>query len=71
MKKEIKLQKELTPAEMYCGVGVCPAIFETNNESYALIGKKLDAGKLGISKRIGKDEILIEIPKGIIDKKEN
>ena len=71
MTKKIKLQKELTPAEMSCILSACPAIFETNNGSYALSGKKLDSGKLGISKRIGKDEILIEVPKKLIDKKGN
>lgn len=65
----MKLQKELTPAEMSCLLGSCPAIFETNNESYALIGKKLDSKKLGISKRVGKDEVLVEVPKKLIDKK--
>ena len=71
MKNKIKLQKELTPVDMICIVGGCPAIFETNNDSYALIGKKLNADELGISKRIGKDEVLIEIPKELIDKKRN
>ena len=71
MEKKIKLQKELTPAEMSCLAGTCPAIFETNNGSYALIGKKLDSKKLGISERIGKDEILIEVPKKLIDEKGN
>ena len=70
MEKKIKLQKELTPEGM-CTLVSCPAIFETNNESYALIGKKLDAKKLGISKRVGKDEILIEVPKKLIDGKRN
>ncbi len=69
MKKKIKLQKELTPLSMGCLVYTCPAIFETNNGSYALIGKKLDSGKLGISKRVGKDEVLIEVPKKLIDEK--
>jgi hypothetical protein len=72
MEKKIKLQKELTPKDMACGpIGGCPAIFETNKGSYALIGKKLDSGKFGISKRVGKDEVLIEVPKKLIDKKRN
>ncbi len=66
---EIKIQKELTPASMYCAAGGCPAIFETNRQSYILIGKKIDPEKLGISERIGKGEVLIEIPKELIDNK--
>lgn len=71
MEKELKIKKELTPKESMCVFGPCPAIFETNNKSYAVIGKVLDGKSLGISKRIGKDEVLIEVPKIIIDKKGN
>ena len=72
MKKEakLKIEKELTPKKMMCGIKVCPAIFETNKKSYAVIGKVLNAKALGIDKRIGKDEVLIEVPKKLIDKKE-
>ena len=67
MEKELKITKELTPKGMGCIVGACPAIFETSKGSYALIGKKLNAKALGISHRVGKDELLIEIPRGLID----
>ena len=65
---KLSIKKELTPKEMTCGVGVCPAIFETNNETYAVIGKRINAKNLGISKRVGSDEVLIEVPKKLIDK---
>ena len=69
MRKELKITKELTPKIEMCGIGACPAIFETNQNSYAIIGKKINAQKLGISKRVGKDEVLIEIPRNILDSK--
>ncbi len=69
MKKELRITKELTPKEMACGIGACPAIFETSNGSYAIIGKTLDAKTLGISMRVAKDEVLIEVPKKLIDRK--
>ena len=70
MKKELKITKELTPKEMFCGAGMgCPAIFETNKKSYVLIGKKINAEKLGISKRVAKDEVVIEVPKKLLDNK--
>lgn len=69
MKKQLKILNELTPKSMECIVGACPAIFETNNGSYAIIGKKINAKSLGISQRVGKDEVLIEIPRAIIDDK--
>lgn len=69
MKTQLKITKNLTPKGM-CGIGSCPGIFETNNGSYAIIGKKLNAKNLKVDKRVGKDEVLIEIPRGIIDNKQ-
>ena len=72
MKKifKLKIVKEVTPKEMSCICGGCPAIFETNNNSYVVIGKKINSKSVGLSKRVSKDEILIEIPKKLIDKKQ-
>ena len=69
MRKELKITKELTPKEMSCVWGACPAIFETNKNSYVVIGKIQNAEKLGISNRVAKDKIVIEIPKKLIDNK--
>ena len=70
MVKDLKIGKELTPKEMACPpFGGCPAIFRTNNKTYAIIGKVLDAKELGIDKRIGKNEVLIEVPEKLINKK--
>ena len=69
MKTKLKITKELTPKIEMCGIGACPAVFETNKGSYAIIGKKLDAKNLWVDKRVGKDEVLIEVPKNIIDNK--
>ncbi len=69
MKTQLKITKELTPKAMSCTAVACPAVFETNNGSYAVIGKKLNAKNLKVDKRVGKDEVLIEIPKNIIDNK--
>ena len=66
-----KIISEVTPKELYCGISSCPAIFETNKDSYILIGKNGKAKKLGISKRVGKDEFVVEVPKKLIDKKIN
>ena len=71
MKNRLKITKELTAKRDMCGTAACPAIFESNRNSYVLIGKVIDAKKLGISKRVNKDEIVVEIPKNIIDNKSN
>ena len=64
----MKIIRELTPKEMYCSTGLCPAIFETDENSYVLIGKKIDADKLGIGKRVADDEVVVEVPRRLIDK---
>lgn len=69
MKKSLKISKDLTPKDMYCGIGACPAIFETNNGSYAIVGKVLDAKSLGVSNRVGKNEVLIEVPRKLLGKR--
>ena len=66
----VKILREITPKTLrMCGIGACPAIFETTKSSYILIGKKGYAKKLGIANRVGKDEFVIEVPKDLIDKK--
>jgi len=71
MKKRLKITKDLTPKIEMCAVAACPAIFKTNKGSYALIGKRLNAKDLKVDKRVGKDEVLIEVPKKIIDSKKH
>ncbi len=71
MKKASRLMitREVTPNQMSCIVGACPAIFETNQDAYAVIGKVVEPKELGLDKRVAKDETLIVVPKKLIDKK--
>ncbi len=64
--------KEVTPAEFsVCHSGCqqgCPAVFETENNSYVIIGKKLSSSvEKQLAGRIADDEYVIEVPKGMID----
>jgi len=62
-----------TSDAQFCIIGSCPKIYEhTSSETYLIIGRKLDVDKirsLGLESRIGPDETIVEIPKGIIDDK--
>ncbi len=61
---------EITPAAFACGSCSCncPAVFETENDSYVVIGKMLPASAVEqLRGRIGADEFVIEVPKGMID----
>ena len=64
---------EVTPKKMQCvGVAFCPAIYDNKEESkYLIIGKVADAKKFGLEKKVGADEILIEVAKKLIDEKGN
>lgn len=62
--------RDLTPAsqkQLCFPLPGCPAIFESDDEHYVIIGKLLDSKSLGISDRVSEDEVVIKIPKLIID----
>lgn len=59
--------REITPPEMACVVGPCPAVFESEDgQEIVLIGKKLRAGAL--ASRVGDDEELVSISKDMLVK---
>ncbi|MDI1226060.1 MAG: hypothetical protein PSY14_00045 [bacterium] len=60
--------KDVTPAEFVCSTcAACPAVLETET-SYVIIGKKLSAEALAaVEGRVGADEYVIEVPRGMID----
>ena len=60
--------KDITPAQFMCHSSTCcPAVLETEN-SYVIIGKKLSAeAQAAVSGRVGADEYVIEVQKGMID----
>jgi hypothetical protein len=62
--------KEITPAEFVCSsCAACPAVFETENDSYVVIGKKLGAeAQAQLAGRVADDEFVIEVPRGMIDR---
>ncbi len=62
--------REVTPPEFICqSCSACPAVFETANDSYLVIGKKLPASVLAqLKNRIADDEFIVEVPRGMIDK---
>ena len=68
LKNRLSVLEELTPPSLKCGIGSCPAIFETDQDSYIIIGHKINSEieeKL-LPGRIGGDEIAIEVPKELI-----
>lgn len=60
---------DITPEAFICHTSnCCPAVLETDAGSYVIIGKKLspEAAAL-VAGRVGADEYVIEVQKGLID----
>lgn len=61
---------EATPQEMRCAIGAaCPAIFAENG-AYLIIGKKVETIPPELAGRIGPDEMLVAVPRRLIDERE-
>ena len=56
-----------TPKEMQCCGGACPSVFGDEIDNYYIIGKVVDAKSLGLEKKVGDGEVLIKVPKELID----
>ena len=61
--------KDVTPKEFMCHTSsCCPAVLESDNDSYVIIGKKLKPeDEKMLEGRIANDEWVVEVPKGMID----
>ena len=47
----------------------CPAVYESENDTYVIVGKKLSAADMAaIQDRVADDEFAIVVEKGMIDK---
>ena len=54
--------KEITPNKFACMAGGCPAVFETNRDTYLIIGTQADTSDKRLIGRIGPNEVVIEVP---------
>ena len=63
--------KNITAKKNLCGIGACPSVFETDRASFIVIGTVPAAKDLprNILKKIGKNEMAIEIPKALLQNK--
>ncbi len=60
--------KEITPEPLLCAMGMCPAIFESEEGStYFVIGKRREPAAFGLGHKVGEDEYLVEIPRALLD----
>lgn len=61
---------EKTPETLICLIAQCPAIFETDRDSYVVIGKLLTTEQIAVllNGRVGKEEAAVEFPKELLAK---
>ena len=59
-----------TPRAMRCGIGACAAIYEGKENDYFIVGKQVDPKELGLAGKVGSGEVLIKVPKALIDERE-
>jgi hypothetical protein len=66
-KKKLVLN-DITPQIYNCGLVACPAVFSSNENTFVIIGKKLNKkqAKELLGDRVGKDETVIVVPEGLI-----
>ncbi|MDD5133168.1 MAG: hypothetical protein PHD81_02415 [Candidatus Nanoarchaeia archaeon] len=61
--------KDVTPKTMNCVIGGCPVIHSTE-KNYFIIGEKVNPKDFGLDKKVGNNEVLVKVPKKLIDDKE-
>jgi len=58
---------DITPKRMGCGPVGCPAIFEKDNDTYIIVGKKVSSElRKKLAKKIATDEVAVEIPRALL-----
>ena len=63
--------RELIPKEMGCCVGAfCPSAYEATREGnkvYLIVGRQISPSDVSLEKKVGEGEVLIEVPRALID----
>ena len=58
---------------MDCLLGGCPSTYEATRkgiEVYLIVGKVVNPSEVGLEKKVGEGEALIEFPRKLIDERE-
>ncbi len=56
----------ITPKGLLCPAGGCPAVYETERETYLIIGTKVDPEAALPPGKVGDGEEVIEVPAALI-----
>lgn len=60
--------KEITPSAHRCGVALCPAVFDSHDGKFLIIGKVIEESNIPeeVKKKIGENETVVEVPSALI-----
>lgn len=61
---------DVTPEAMNCIAGACDRVIEATKPVYLIIGKQVDPKVAGLEQKVGTGEVLIEVPRALIDGRE-
>ena len=66
-KRQIMKLKEITPKAYLCAWSACPAMYEVvGKDKLVIVGSKVNPKKLGIAKKVGKNEQVVMIDKEML-----
>ena len=66
MERNYNVRKRPAIYEERCAMAACPTI-EEHEDNYLIVGKIENPNEFGLEKKVGEGEILVSIPKEIID----
>jgi hypothetical protein len=62
---------EVTPENQRCISTACPSIHQEDEQgNYLIVGKVVNPSEFGLEGKVGEGEVLIKVPKALIDEKE-
>ena len=62
--------REVTPEKMRCAISACHAVYEASKGEknvYLVVGNRVNPADAGLAGKVGKGEVLIEVPCGLIN----
>jgi len=60
--------RDVTPISMRCAGGACPAIYETDRETFLIVGSLVEIPEGVPPEKVGQNERLIEVPIDLVRK---
>ncbi len=61
---------EETPKVMECFIGACPRIYSEEDQGhYLIVGERIDPKEFGLEEKVSQTEVLVRVPRKLIDER--